>query len=256
MTRSFYNHFRLGDCLWTCHWLRHAALANPGDEFLFYCKEEHHWQLAPVVEGVNVKLLPLSQYYGGGVDTWINADGLYPPKDRDLVKFLAERFTRVAAKAGLAPVLQSRAEWLFDYPELWRYSERHFEDRGKVLWQVVDSIPQSGQFTQDANALTSLIARLRGKYGNSQVSTTRDGLRQSDYDIPVTTYGKISQTCNYILMISTGPSWPTFNATTESRIKNRFILLHDKEFLNYGREWPHFASVGACERHLEALSLI
>ena len=249
MTRSFYNHFRLGDCLWTCHWLRHAALANPGDEFLFYCKEEHHWQLAPVVEGVNVKLLPLSQYYGGGVDAWINADGYYPPKDRDLVKFLIERFTAVSVKSGLAPILQNRQAWLFDYPALNRPTPSNEPPMDDFL--IIDSAPQSGQFSYKNSELIDLICQIEELH---TITRTRNLGRLNCNS--VTDYGRISQSVKYILMISTGPSWPTFNAVTEARIKNRFILLHDKEFVNYGREWPHFSSVGACERHLKTLNLI
>ena len=249
MTRTFYNQFRLGDCLWSYHWLRHAALANPDDEFEFYCLDAHHWQLAPVLEGVKVRLRPLSNYYGGGVNLWINADGYYPPKDRDLVAFLCGMFALVAAKAGIRPVLTERAQWLFDYPALIS-STIPINDSPIQKILLVDSPPQSGQFAFDGSAFARLTAKLSAQ-GHAVFCTNESKPFRS-----VTEWGALSMICDYIIMVSTGPSWATFNALTEATVKERFILLHDKEFINYGREYPHFSNLPALENRLTAMGLL
>ena len=47
----------------------------------------------------------------------------------------------------------------------------------------------------------------------------------------VTDIGALSRHCNAIIMVATGPSWPTFNIFNQSTVELRIILL-DNEKIN------------------------
>ena len=246
--KLFFNRFRLGDCLWACHWLRKVALANPAEGFAFFCDSAHHWQLKDVLAGTQVYLFGLDAYHGGGIDTWINARGEYPPKDKDQVKFFTQVFDRVAEEAGLENPLKKREDWLFDYPGL----IGHQSVGPAQKWLAVDSHPQSGQFHFDHQTMEGVLIALSLKNGSGSVSSTKE----NPCKLSITQWGGISMNVDNILMIATGPCWTTFNAITESRLKNRIILQGEGMILNYGREWPHFTNLPDAVKYMESQGLI
>jgi len=252
--KIFFNRFRLGDCLWSCHWLRKVALANPLINFAFFCDRAHHWQLKDVLMGTQVYLLGIENYHGGGIDTWINARGEYPPKDKDQVKFFTQVFDRVAEESGLENPLKKREDWLFDY-----FINRDSHPRMTTHWLFVDSQPQSGQFNNQPEIFDLLEKRIVAK-GQSVERTSSaikgDGAMLGPSGRSITGWGSYSHYIENILMIATGPCWTTFNAVTESRLKHRIILQGEGMILNYGREWPHFTNLPDAVKYMEKEGLV
>ena len=216
--------------------------------FAFFCDSAHHWQLKDVLAGTQVYLFGLDAYHGGGIDTWINARGEYPPKDKDQVKFFTQVFDRMAEEAGLENPLKKREDWLFDYPGLIPKSPG-INPLG-ADWLIVDSPPQSGQFSFHPYEMNLLVERIE-KEGNSVLRTW-----VNPDNLSVTNWGYASCHSDNILMIATGPCWTTFNAVTESRLKNRIILQGEGMILNYGREWPHFTNLPDAVKYMESQGLI
>lgn len=249
-THHFFNQFRLGDCLWTCHWLRKVALKYPEEKFVFYCKHEHHWQASPLLENCpNAELRDLVQTPAGAINTWINAHNEFPPPHSNLTRFLTDIFDRVAAMAGLESPIKTRQDWLFDYPGI---ANSRLGEKPEFGWLVVDSDPQSGQFRFDRGAMNLLKLRLRREH---KVISTKEALGDG-YGWSITDFGALSMRAENILMIATGPCWTTFNAVTESRLKNRIMLEGTPMILNYGREWPHFTNLPDAVKYMEGNGLI
>ena len=75
------------------------------------------------------------------------------------------------------------------------------------------------------------------------------------YGLSVTDIGKISQNCHTILMVSTGPSWPTFNIFNQESVKLRIILL-DSERVNLSPNTIHCDSIRGAEFALKKFWLL
>lgn len=264
-----HNRFHLGDNLIHLHFLRHLALRYREHTFTHAAKESYLGQLADSIEDVkNVRLVGLEAMERGPGCGWINSwknagcemalDGPFTPgfwdthpRRSDFSSFHLELFGILARQMGLESPFREPADLWFDYPKI-RDSRSCARILGEIPrdrsgpWAfdflVVNSVPLSGQvraFRSDPDHLTPLIEELAARYrvivtnplnrpaGASPIRCTQD------YGLSLTGIGTLSLHCPYLLMVSTGPSWTTFNVWNRRTVKLRVVLL-EAEQLNLG----------------------
>jgi hypothetical protein len=110
---------------------------------------------------------------------------------------------------------------------------------------------------QDPVALNTLIQTLAQRY--EVITTQRTGLPCAcTENIPgftVTNIGQLSQLCRYIIMIATGPSWPTFNVWNKDSVQLRIILI-DNETLGLTKNTEYCSTVAQAVRVLKVRGLL
>ena len=90
---------------------------------------------------------------------------------------------------------------------------------------VVNSPPMSGQLKYYSDLSATVLALKENGY---KVITTRPVLGvecTQDYKLNVSAIGSLSRQCRFIIMVSTGPSWPTFNIFNRDTVELRIILI-------------------------------
>jgi hypothetical protein len=264
-----YNQFHLGDNLIHLHFLRHLALKYPAHTFIHAVKEGALATLSDCIEDVkNVSLVGLEEMERNPDRRWINSwknagcemgpdvpftPGFWDthPRRNDFSGFYLELFGILSREMGLESSFEKPSDLWFDYPKI-----REGRNVAKILsdvsdgrpgestfdFLVVNSVPLSGQiraFRRDPDHLTPLIEELAQTYRvivTHPVNRAPDGapiLCTQDYGLSLTDIGTLSLHCPYLLMVSTGPSWTTFNVWNRQTVKLRVILL-DVEQLNLG----------------------
>lgn len=237
-----YCAFRLGDNLAHLHFLRALAKANPSIHFQHAALREYLPQMIEVVADLpNISLRDIRECRGeAGINAWKNTDGFWETHELKAryAELMLVWFDVLAKRMGLASPFTKPDDLLFDYPALKREQDADkITLHPRVLkfvpfdYLVVNSIPMSGQWRgMDEVALNTLIQTLAQRY---DVVTTREtGLNVlATENIPgftVTNIGQLSLFAKRIIMVSTGPSWPTLNVWTKDTFR---IVLQDGETL-------------------------
>lgn len=247
---------RLGDNLAALHFLRKLSGVYPDDLFTHFCHQEYFEQLCDVVaDSLNIRLMPFGVESSGphwgmeptssakSVNLWKNAGGFFDrhPNRFRYSQVMLDWFREAARQLGLESPLLKREDLLFDYPAL-RLNDPSVCD---FDFLIINSPPLSGQAGRfDAEQMDRLILRLRESY---RVITT---FRRQNLDVPctmdfdgtVTSIGRLSQMCKAIVMVSTGPSWPTFNVWNRETVKLR-IIINEPEFVDLDPNAIHVPDV-------------
>ena len=223
---------RLGDNLAALQLVRKLAQANPSGEFVHACNLAYYNQgetLKPVIEDLpNIRLIDIGQVSSDSVDLWKGAGGYFyaHPNRNDYVALMLDFYALCCVRLGLPCPITKREDMLFDYPALKAYGAFY----GNFDWLVINSQPHSGQFAGfNYKEFQSIIGALCGKY--SVVTTGPVGWpfgQVSAEHLTPTQIGNLSLHCKYILMVSTGVSWPTFNVWAAESVKLRIILLDNE----------------------------
>jgi len=215
---------RLGDNLAHLHFIRHLALLHPEDRFVHYAHAPYLFQLKDVVRDLrNVVLMDLDtnghgDYWrmvpngGGSIDAWKNAGGFWinHPLKNYYAEFFIEFFHHLSARMGLESPFTKTEDLLFDYPCLHDPSDN--ATCAPFDFLVINSNPMSGQASGFLPVeMSSLI-------------------------------GRLSQSCKYILMVSTGPSWPTFNVWNVDSVKKRVVII-DSEIIGLSKNTEQVRTV-------------
>lgn len=242
MTHFTHCALRLGDNLAGLQLVRKLAKANPDRDFvhaanLQYCSLE---KLHPVVSDCpNVKLIHIEEAPADSVDLWKGANNYFyaHPKWREYVPFMLEFYALCSVRIGLPCPITTREDMLFDYPALQNPAP-------EVDWLVVNSPPFSGQFTKyNPIELEEVIHRLCKRWKVATTYPTKINHGQLDLSrATIHEIGAISTRCKFILMVSTGPSWPTFNVWSDKTVQMRVVML-DNETVELGRNTIHARSV-------------
>lgn len=243
---------RLGDNLAHLHFLRALAKRNPDRRFIHAAHLCYLPQLVEVVCDLpNITLVDLESacdrhvpqdYWTmrprwASVDAWKNAGGFWEahPLKNDYAAFYLAFFDALAAEFGLECPFLEPGDLLFDYPAL-----KHLRSEPSS-WLVINSAPMSNQWSgHDAARLDELIGSLRG-----HVLTTfpcRHGQCVRDFDMTVSGVGALSLQTRHILMVSTGPSWPTFNVWNRDTVQTRIVLI-DHERIEIAPNTHHCATI-------------
>jgi hypothetical protein len=169
--------------------------------------------------------------------------------------FYIDWFEHLAAQMGLENPIKTYRDLWFDYPKLHARSEKveeilaaaQIEGReSRVDFLIVNSQPCSGQFRayDSVEYLSPLIEELAARYSvvvTQPVLRTAAGVAGNrppaipctrDYRLTISEIGALSLHADHLLMVSTGPSWPTFNIWNEKTVKLRLLLL-DTEVVDY-----------------------
>jgi len=234
MTFKSYNEFHLGDNLIHLHFLRALAKRNQANQFIHYAHQCHLPQLEEAVTDLdNLLLLPLGEKVNGGYgdfgfNAWKNADG-YWQHHRDqnwYAEFYLQFFAMFAHRWGLETPFNKRTDLLFDYPAI--AETRIGLAAGDFDFLVVNSQPSSGQFrAYDSVNCMDGFARDLVRAGH-RVVTTRpvEGLPCTLNDkLTISQIGTLSLHIPHLVMVSTGPSWPTFNVWNQGTVKTRLLLI-------------------------------
>ncbi len=232
ITRT-HNAYHLGDNLVHLNFLRRVALENPDRTFVHYAQWNYLKQLDEVVSDIPNLILAEFNYMlpSDSIDSWRGREGFwYGHDDRnDFVKFHVEHwFPWLADRMKVKNPVQSAADMLFDYPAIRHGLSAQFSC--DVL--VINSPPGSGQFTSYNEYGLAGLASAISANGFNVVATHElppnilNVACTAKAGLSVTAIGHLSLHCHTILMVSTGPSWPTFNIWNQESVKHRIILLH------------------------------
>ena len=261
---------RLGDNLAHLHFIRHLALKYPFDKFVHYAHAPYLFQLKDVVWDLsNVVLRDLDMDGIGdywnmvtneilSTNAWKNAEGYWNhhPLKNYYAGFYLDWFDYLAARMGLETPFSKPEDLLFDYPAL--HESKSPRDFKPFDFLVVNSLPMSGQASRfSQQEMESLISEIHSK-NYSIVTTAHCGVNcicTASYARTVTEIGRLSQFCKYILMVSTGPSWPTFNIWNVDSIQKRVIII-DSETIGLSKNTDQVSTVGEARQALVNVGLI
>lgn len=263
MTHYSHNDFHLGDNLIHLHFLRKMALVHPTEKFVHAVHECHIPQLAEAIEDVpNVALIRIEDKCMASVDVWKNAGatrtngqpvpnytpGFWEqhPFRQNYAWFYLAWFERLSSEMGLECPLKTYKDLWFDYPKIAQISPRvrtfmelNCPDN-PLDFLVVNSRPCSGQCMayNDVEYLTPLIHELGSRY--RRVACTQPMSREHPnvactlhHHLTISEIGTLSLHADHLVMVSTGPSWPTFNVWNEKTVKLRLLLLKPDEKVDY-----------------------
>ena len=257
MTYEFFNEWHLGDALFQCLYFQKVAPQFPKDEFILYCREDHHPQLVEAIEHLpNVRLLGLDKRTPQAIDCWIGRGGYWHqhPMRVDYLRFYIAWFDLIGQEAGLPNPIQSIKDFWFDYPALKKETplSRPFD------FLVVNAIPKSGQFVYEPQEMENFIA-LIAERGHAVVTTNpckTPGVPCTlEHGLTITGVGNVSNFCTYHLMVSTGPSWPTWNVHNVGKVRHRIILLNYVK-LFYDDTCQHFGYLQGAANFLRAMKIL
>lgn len=230
---TYFTHcdWNLGDHLAHLHYLRKQAIHYPEHQFVHAANFDFLPQMIEVVSDLcNISLIDIAYKPECSQDAWKNRDDYYinHAKWSDYATFYVEFFQYLSEKLGLESPIHSTTDLLFDYPAILKKRYANFD------FLVINSAPKSGQFLGfNANDFNELIGLLIGR-GYSVVTTA-----PSAHNVPctqksnlsVSAIGGLSLGCKYIVGVSTGPSWPTFNIWNTNSILLRILLLDREKVL-------------------------
>jgi hypothetical protein len=248
ITRT-HNAYHLGDNLVHLNFLRKVALANPDRQFVHAAQWQYLKQLQDVVADVpNVELKDFNYTTpSDSINAWRGDKQFWysHPDRNDFVKFHVEAwFPYLADRMGVENPIKCAKDMLFDYPAL---LQQKFVAGFDVL--IINSPPSSGQFpSYNEFALYEIGNRIKNKGFTVLLSHPYSGMS-------VSWYGFASMQCHTILMVSTGPSWPTFNVFNQKSIKNRIILL-EPERVNLSPNTMHCSTVNEASEVLKGAGLL
>lgn len=250
MTRTFCQ-WALGDNLMFLNFLRRVARANPERQFVHHALNQHLFQLRDVVEDIpNIELAEHTHMTPhDAICAWIGADRYwYQHANRnDFVVFYLDWFVRLAKQMHVENPIRDVQAMLFDYPSILKPVPPSFTGNFEVL--IVNSAPGSGQFSgYNAYALAHLANEIAAK-GHKVISTsavppgaTATVLSTTTENLSVTQIGHLSLHCPTILMVATGPGWPTFNIWNRETVKQRIIFLTE-QWVNLAPNTQHCKTI-------------
>jgi hypothetical protein len=259
MTHYTHCALRLGDNLAALQLVRKLAQAHPDRQFEHACPFEYmrlRENLLPVVADLpNVRLVDISQTKPDSVDLWKGAGGWFyaHPNWREYVPVMLDFYKLMSVRIGLPCPINSKEDMLFDYPALGERAGAYSD----FSWLVVNSPPLSGQLPgyrmEEMDALILALCARHGVVTTAPTSHGKEMICAQRYSI--TQIGRLSQDCRNILMVSTGPSWPTFNIWNHGKIQRRIILLAN-ERVELAPNTVHCGSVAEAGAYLRMEGII
>jgi hypothetical protein len=264
VTTRTYIQWALGDNLMFLNFLRKVARAYPDRTFIHHALNQHLTQLRDVVEDVpNIKLEEHTHMTPtDALCAWIGADRYwYSHANRnDFVVFYLDWFARLANQMQVKNPIRDVENMLFDYPAILKPVPPAFNGYFDVL--VVNSAPGSGQFSEfNAYAMAALANEIAAK-GRKVISTapvppgeTASVLSTTTESLSVTQIGQLSLHCPTILMVATGPGWPTFNVWNQESVKTRIIFLTE-QWVNLSPNTHHCRSIAEASPILKQHGLL
>lgn len=258
MTHRTHCFLRLGDNLAALQFLRALAKRHPERYFDHLCDTSlcDSVALREVVQDLpNVSVtgcFHTSPPYGS-IDLWKGANDFWyrHPQRNDYIAFGIAHWDMIAARMGMENPIKTARDFLFDYPALAESTDA--AARCDAL--VVNSVPLSGQW-QGGNP-QQLDEIVRGLWMKGMQVVTTAPCRFASWDASnrtVTEIGAVSRIAKLIVMISTGPSWCTFNKWTHDTCQFRLVLIDSEDLSGLACEHQdRYAQTNSIERAAEIL---
>ena len=261
---------RLGDNLAALHFLRSLAVANPSHRFTHYAHLTYIAQLSEVVcdlrnlhvcslESVSNSPEDVAEFWSmkpcfASLDLWKNTNRQWEnhPLRLDYAQFYLAFCYQKSRAMGLAPEIWRVDQIPFNYPALaaWKYEPFDF--------LVVNSHPQSGQLpAYNEGEMNRLVGALvaRGYRVITTAHTPHPCGCTRDHGMTISQIGALSRFCKYIVAVSTGSSWTTFNAMNEDSVALRVVLI-DKEEVKISPRTVNVNNVSAARHELTIAGLL
>jgi hypothetical protein len=261
---------RLGDNLAHLHFLRKLAGKYPDHRFVHFAHPSHLGQLEEMVwDQPRISLLPFFKTHDPNwliarppwefksVNAWKNASDFWltHPAKLDYAAFMILWYRHLARLMGLESPIENVDDLLFDYPALRLDAENY---RGRFDFLIVNSPGLSGQATNyNLDEMDALILELAAKY-NVTTTHKRPAIQvrcTADEGLTITGIGRLSQLCRFIVMVSTGPSWTTFNVWNKVSVESRIIII-DREVLNLAPNTIHTPTIAGVRNALSTKGLL
>lgn len=228
MKVTTFSDVRLGDNLAHLHFLRKVAQAHRDVTFEHAAHLCYLPQLIDVVADLPNIVLRDLRYIAKkrAINSWKNAGRFWERHElrNDYGAFMVAFFDKLAAEMGVANPIKTPADLLFDYPAINDTAAEPFD------FLVVNSEPMSGQWRSMEIADVDQLAvdlSLRHKVVTTRPVRPFIPCTQRT-NVSVTGIGGISRFCKYVVMISTGPSWITFNVWNQKSVKLRIVFLEEE----------------------------
>lgn len=260
---------RLGDNLCHLHFMRKLAQAYPEFRFIHYAHRAYLPQLIELVSDLtNLQLGDLESVSDGignfwdmkprldfcSRNAWKNVFGQWEksPLRNEWVEFSLEHFSWLASSMGLESPLKCADDLLFDYTAIKRDGTAAPFDM-----LIVNSMPMSGQLPgYNTGDMEELVGELSQRYSCITTQPTKYAVSCTQHsNKTVSQIGWLSTFCKYIVMVSTGPSWPTFNVWNKESVEFRLILI-GSERINLTNNTEHASSVFEARRVLQEKGLL
>lgn len=231
MTITTYSDVRLGDNLAHLHFLRGVARANPSVRFEHAA---HLWYLPQMIEVVadlpNIGLRDLrSINRKKAINSWKNRGRFWEqhPLRNEYGPFMLKWFEELASDMGVSSPFTKQEDLLFDYPAIKDTVSEEFD------FLIVNSEPMSGQWqSMDLADLDQLAIDLSERHRVITTRPVRPFITCTQRtNVSITGIGGISRFCRYIIMVSTGASWATFNVWNRNSVEMRIIFLEHESIL-------------------------
>lgn len=261
---------RLGDNLCHLHFMRKLALRYPAEHFVHFAHRCYLPQLVDLVSDLeNLKLRDLESVNDGtgdfwsmrphpelhSRDAWKNTGRYWEthPQKNDWVNFSLRHFANFTWAMGLPTLIEKPGDLLFDYPALRNNEAR--TSRFDML--IVNSSPLSNQVPAfKPSEMETLVGELSQRHSCITTAPTRFNVPcTAAQNLTVTQIGDLSRFCRYIVMVSTGPSWVTFNVFNQESVEYRLIIL-DQERINLSQNTDHARTVEGSRQALMKRGLL
>jgi len=219
-----YNEYRLGDQLVHLNFLRRAWDLQPLQEFTHHCNPAYHPQLQDIIEDTSIQLADLS-IPPGCINAWIGANNFFyeHPKRANWVEFHLDWFSYLSTILGIRNPMAGKGDLLFNYPRLNSVVYPHFD------YLIINSPPTSGQLPDYHPNLFTNLVREHLNNGKTVITTYPTGMCECtlDRNMTVTQIGNLSNYCDHIIGVATGPMWTTFNTFNHYSVLSRtFYCAH------------------------------
>jgi hypothetical protein len=227
-----YNEYHLGDQLHHLHYLRKVCQLNPDVEATHYCKEEYHPQLLPLLEGVPITLLNLTDKPQDAVNTWINADWYFhlSPFRHRWLEFHLDWFSNLSSRLQVLNPMQTPNSFLFDYPALEKNHSESYD------YLIINSEPKSNQVPNFNHQYFHLRIHYLQQQGYTVITTHPTDLCPCTQhtNMTITDIGCLSKNVKHIEAIDTGPIWTTYNIWNANTVLSRtaYTITHQINLLN------------------------
>jgi hypothetical protein len=238
-----FSDVRLGDNLAHLHFLRGVAKAHPEILFEHAAHLPYIPQLIELTADLPNIILRDLRYINRkqAINSWKNRGRFWQRHElkNDYGPFMLEWFAELAREMGIESPFQVESDLAFDYPAIQDFASEPFD------FLIVNSDPMSGQWrSMQLSEIDRLAVDLSENY---KVITTRPVQPfipcTQRTNVTITGIGGLSRFCRFIVMVSTGPSWVTFNIWNRKSVELRIIFL-EEERINIAPNTINTNSVG------------
>lgn len=232
-TFNFFNHYHLGDCLVSLHFLNKLVEINE-IKCNFYCNQSYHSQLIELIDLQDrVLLYPSNQVEG--INLWCsnilyrvqnkNPEN-YPfycseqEKMEDVVQMVYKSYELICEENNLISPFKNKIDVLFDEKFLKKNSKIGYFD-----FILINSDCLSGQIKLNENQKYDIFSKIIENLikNNKTFITTKKHSNYpctQDFNLTIGEIGRLSKKCTGVIGFPTSPFWITLNRESlENNVK-------------------------------------